>query len=182
MEAARKVEIVAPEGSNVVLRDGLVRWDKWSFHVRLEPRPGVVLSLIRYDDKAGPRDVAYQMSASEMFVPYMDASPTWAFRAYMDIGEYGFGMRLGAYGLVDNKRVEARKLDDPTAAADTASGTLVAPHLLAVNHDHYVAFRIDMDADGSENRLVEDRIVPRRISQDGPRRSLWQVETRPMGV
>lgn len=271
----KPIGIVAPEGSNVVLRDGLVRWDKWSFHIRLEPRPGAVLSLIRYDDKGGPRDVAYQMSASEMFVPYMDASPHWAFRAYMDIGEYGFGLlstplrpgldcpatalfldaaiadnkgaslgmqgvvciferptgeplwrhdevvnntfearantelvvrsapvvgnydylvdyvfgragdidvRLGAYGIVDNKRVAASTLDDPTAAADTASGTLVAPHLLAVNHDHYLAFRVDMDVDGSENRLVEDRIVPRRISQDGPRRSLWQVERQPMAV
>ena len=194
-----------------------------------------MLSLVRFDDKAGPRDVAYQISASEMFVPYMDASPTWSFRAYMDIGEYGFGMlstplrpgldcpatalfldatiadnkgaplgmrgvvciferpmgeplwrhdevvnntfeartatelvvrsapvvgnydylvdyvfgkagdidvRMGAYGIVDNKRVGAAgKLDDPTAAADTASGTLVAPHLLAVNHGDHQSWR-----------------------------------------
>jgi primary-amine oxidase len=29
----KPVDIIAPDGSNVVLRDGLVHWDKWSFHV-----------------------------------------------------------------------------------------------------------------------------------------------------
>ncbi len=271
----RPTDIVAPDGSNVTLADGLVHWDKWSFHVRLEPRLGAVLSLIRYTDKGGPRDIAYQMSASEMFVPYMDPAPTWSFRAYMDIGEYGFGVlstqlrpgqdcpasglfldatiadtkgapiglqgvvciferpmgdplwrhdesfngsyevrpstelvvrmapvvgnydylvdyvfsragdidvRLGAFGIDATKGVAAEKLGDPTAAADTAYGTLVAKRLLAVNHDHYMAFRLDMDVDGTENRLVEDRIVPHRISKDGPRRSLWQVESHPMAV
>ena len=271
----KPADIVAPNGGNVTLADGLVHWDKWSFHVRLEPRLGAVLSLIRFDDKGGPRDIAYQMSASEMFVPYMDPAPTWSFRAYMDIGEYGFGVlstqlrpgqdcpasglfldatiadakgapvglkgvvciferptgeplwrhdesfngsyevrpntelvvrmapvvgnydylvdyvfsragdidvRLGAFGIDATKGVAAEKLGDPTAAADTAYGTLVAKRLLAVNHDHYMAFRLDMDVDGTENRLVEDRIVPHRISKDGPRRSLWQVESRPMTV
>jgi primary-amine oxidase len=268
----KPTEIVAPEGSNVTLKDGLVHWDKWSFHVRLEPRLGAVLSLIRFDDHGAARDVAYQLSASEMFVPYMDPSPTWSFRAYMDIGEYGFGVlstplragqdcpasglfldatiadgkgkpvglqgvvciferptgeplwrhdesfnntyevrpstelvvrmapvvgnydylvdyvfsragdidvRLGAFGIDATKGVASEKIGDPTGAADTAYGTLIAKRLLAVNHDHYMAFRIDMDVDGTENRLVEDRFVPRRISQDGARRSLWQVESHP---
>ena len=88
-------------------------------------------------------------------------------------------VRLGAYGIDATKGAAAETLGDPTGAADTAYGTLVAKRLLAVNHDHYMAFRIDMDVDGTENRLVEDRIVPRRISADGPRRSLWQVESHP---
>ncbi|HXI06304.1 MAG TPA: tyramine oxidase [Bradyrhizobium sp.] len=272
---AKPVEIAAPQGSNVSVSGGEVRWDNWSFHVRIDPRLGSILSLIRYNDRGATRDVAYQISASEMFVPYMDAAPTWSFRAYMDIGEYGFGglatqlrpgqdcpanatfldltiadtkgepvalkgvvclferatgdplwrhdefanntyemranndlvvrmapvvgnydylidyvfdragnidVRLGAYGIDATKGVASSTLADPTAAADTAHGTLVAKRLLAVNHDHYMAFRIDMDVDGTENRLVEDRIVPRRISQDGPRRSLWQVECRAVAV
>jgi primary-amine oxidase len=252
-----------------------VRWDNWSFHVRLDPRLGAVLSLIRYDDHGSARDIAYQISASEMFVPYMDPAPTWSFRGYMDIGEYGFGVlatqlrpgldcpagasfldvtiadtkgaplglqgvvciferptadplwrhdeavnqtyearantelvvrmapvignydylvdyvfdragdidvRLGAYGIDESKGVASSTLSDPTAGADTAYGTLVGKRLVAVNHDHYMAFRIDMDVDGTANRFVEDRFVPRRISENGPRRSLWQVESRAMGV
>ena len=271
----RPVEIASPRGSNITVTGGNVRWDNWSFHVRLDPRLGAVLSLIRYDDHGTSRDIAYQLSASEMFVPYMDPASTWSFRSYMDIGEYGFGVlatqlrpgqdcpasasfldvtiadtkgapiglqgavcvferatgdplwrhdeavnqtyemrantelvvrmapvvgnydylvdyvfdragdidvRLGAYGIDETKGVVSSTLSDPTAAADTAYGTLVGKRLLAVNHDHYIAFRIDMDVDGTANRFVEDRIVPHRISDRGPRRSLWQVESRTMTV
>ncbi|MCA0300884.1 MAG: hypothetical protein LCH95_00620 [Proteobacteria bacterium] len=269
----KPVQIAAPQGNNIAVSDNVVRWDKWSFHVRLEPRLGAVLSLVRFGDAAAPRDIAYQLSASEMFVPYMDPAPTWSFRAYMDIGEYGFGMlstplrpgvdcpasgvlldatiadlkgrpvgmkgvvcvferatgdpvwrhdevfnntyearpgvelvvrtapvvgnydymldyvfgragdidvRLGAYGIDATKGVASQAIDAATGAADTAYGTLVAPRLLAVNHDHYMAFRLDLDVDGTANRLVEDRIVPRRLSTEGARRSLWQVERRPV--
>jgi primary-amine oxidase len=271
----KPVEISAPQGSNLSVSGGEVRWDNWSFHLRLDPRLGSVLSLIRYNDHGAARDIAYQMSASEMFVPYMDPVATWSFRAYMDISEYGFGVlatqlrpgqdcpanasfldvtiagtkgqpiglkgvvclferptgdplwrhdeavnqtfemrpntelvvrmapvvgnydylvdyvfnragdidvRLGAYGIDETKGVASSALADPTAAADTAYGTLVAKRLLAVNHDHYMAFRIDMDVDGTDNQLIEDRIVPRRISTDGPRRSLWQVESHPFAT
>jgi primary-amine oxidase len=272
---SKPVEIAAPQGTNVSVVGGEVRWDNWSFHVRLDPRLGAVLSLIRYDDHGTPRDIAYQISASEMFVPYMDPATTWSFRGYMDIGEYGFGVlatqlrpgqdcpesatfldltiadttgdpvalkgvvclferpsgdplwrhdeaingtfemrantelvvrmapvvgnydylvdyvfdragdidvKLGAYGIDETKGVASSTLADPTAATDTAYGTLIAKRLLAVNHDHYMAFRLDMDVDGTDNRLVEDRIMPRRISADGPRRSLWQVEGHPIAV
>jgi primary-amine oxidase len=272
---SKPVEIAAPQGTNVSVVGGEVRWDNWSFHVRLDPRLGAVLSLIRYDDHGTPRDIAYQISASEMFVPYMDPATTWSFRGYMDIGEYGFGVlatqlrpgqdcpesatfldltiadtkgdpvalkgvvclferpsgdplwrhdeaingtfemrantelvvrmapvvgnydylvdyvfdragdidvKLGAYGIDETKGVASSTLADPTAATDTAYGTLIAKRLLAVNHDHYMAFRLDMDVDGTDNRLVEDRIMPRRISADGPRRSLWQVESHPIAV
>ncbi|MGL3214892.1 hypothetical protein [Bradyrhizobium sp. BR 1433] len=268
----KPIEITAPEGSNVKVVGGQVHWDNWSFHVRLEPRVGAVLSLIRYDDHGTLRDIAYQISASEMFVPYMDPAPTWSFRAYMDIGEYGFGVlsselqrgvdcpegahfldltisdtkgapvvskgavciferptgdpiwrhselinntaevrpnnelvvrmapvvgnydylvdyvfdragnidvRLGAYGIDATKGVASKTLSDPTAAQDTAFGTLVEERLLAVNHDHYMTFRIDMDVDGTANRLVEDRFNVRRLEQ-GQRKSLWQVDTRPV--
>jgi primary-amine oxidase len=268
------VEISTPQGSNVKVEGGQVRWDNWSFHVRLEPRVGAVLSLIRYDDHGTLRDIAYQISASEMFVPYMDPAPTWSFRAYMDIGEYGFGVlaselrpgedcpasahfvdltisdtkgepivskgavciferptgdpiwrhtellnntaevrpnnelvvrmapvvgnydylvdyvfdragnidvRLGAYGIDATKGVASRTLSDPTAAQDTAYGTLIDDRLLAVNHDHYMTFRIDMDVDGIDNRLVEDRFSVRRLDE-GQRKSLWQVDTRPVAT
>jgi primary-amine oxidase len=271
----KPVEIASPQGSNISVTGGEVRWDNWSFHVRLDPRLGAVLSLIRYDDHGTEREIAYQLSASEMFVPYMDPASTWSFRSYMDIGEYGFGVlatrlragqdcpagasfldvtiadtkgapvsllgvvciferpsgdplwrhdeafnqsyemrantelvvrmapvvgnydylvdyvfdragdidvRLGAYGIDATKGVASSSMSDPTAAADTAYGTLIGKHLIAVNHDHYMAFRIDMDVDGTANRFVEDRIVPKRISGNGPRRSLWQVESRTQAV
>jgi primary-amine oxidase len=265
----KPVMISAPDGSNVAIEGGMVRWDKWSFHVRLDPRLGAVLSLVRYGDGDRLRDVVYELSASEMFVPYMDPAPTWSFRSYMDIGEYGFGLlstelrpgrdcpssaefldltiadpkgqpvglkgvvciferptgdplwrhdevmngtfeerantelvvrmapvvgnydylvdyvfdragdidvKVGAYGIDAAKGVASSTLADPTGKADTAYGTLVGKRIVAVNHDHYMSFRIDMDVDGTANRLVEDLFVPRRISSDGARRSIWQID------
>ena len=266
----KPVEIAAPQGSNISIDGGQVRWDNWSFHIRMDPRPGAVLSLIRYDDHGTQRDIVYELSASEMYVPYMSPDQTWSFRAYMDIGEYGFGalasqlhpgqdcpssavyldvtiadnkgepfgqkgvvciferptgspvwrheemlngtietrpnvelvvrmapvignydyicdyvfdraggidVRLGAYGIDATRGVAATRLSDPTAAQDTAYGTLIASRLVAVNHDHYVSFRIDMDVDGTENRLVEDRYKVERLVGPGPRRSLWRSQS-----
>ncbi len=90
-------------------------------------------------------------------------------------------VRLGAYGIDATKGVASRTLSDPTAKQDTAYGTLVDERLLAVNHDHYMTFRIDMDVDGTSNRLVEDRFSVRRLDE-GQRKSLWQVETKPVAT
>ena len=271
----KPVEIAAPRGSNIRVDGGMVHWDNWTFHVRLEPRTGIVLSTVRYDDHGTVRDILYQLSASEMFVPYMDPEKSWSYRAYMDIGEYGFGVlssplragedcpaaatyldlviadlkgdpltqknavclferptsepiwrhsellndtaesrpnvelvvrmapvvgnydyivdyvfdragsidvRLGAYGIDATKGVASSRLSDATAAVDTKYGTLIAERLLAVNHDHYMCFRIDFDVDGTENRLVADRFVVSRVEGDGSRKSLWQLQRSEIAV
>lgn len=261
---------VSPDGPNFTLDGSMLQWQNWSFHLRFERRLGPVLSLVRYDDDGRQRSVAYQLSASEMFVPYMDPDPTWSFRSYMDIGEYGFGIlasplvagtdcpaharfldatiaddagkpltmknalcvferntgdplwrhyemftenyegrpevelvvrsapsvgnydylvdyvfslkgeidvRVGATGIDAVKAVRTTHMRDRTAAADTLRGTLVAPGLSAIFHDHFLSFRLDLDVDGPANRLVETHITPATLPSDSPRRSLWQVAT-----
>jgi primary-amine oxidase len=272
---AKPVEIAAPQGSNVAVDGGSVRWDNWSFHLRMDPRLGAMLSLIRYDDHGTWRDIIYQLSPSEMYVPYMSPDQTWSFRAYMDIGEYGFGalashlhpgadcpatatyldmtisdskgdplgqrgvvciferptgaplwrheelangtievrpnvelvvrtapvvgnydyiidyvfdragginVRLGAYGIDATKGVAATKLSDPSATQDTMYGSLISSRLIAVNHDHYMSFRLDMDVDGTENRLVEDRYKVEMIPDTQSRKSLWRVQNETVSV
>lgn len=265
----KPVEIVSPEGPNFTLDGSSVAWDKWRFHLRVDKRVGPVISRIAYQDGGQLRQIAYQISTAEMFVPYMDPRQTWAYRAYMDIGEYGFGalssplkpgsdcpadarfldavisddhgkplvlknvvciferdtgeplwrhyefftdshesrpdvelvvrmapevgnydylldfvfnrrgeidVRVGAYGIDATKAVAARNMADRTAKEDTAYGTLIAPNLVGVNHDHFMSFRIDLDVDGQSNRLVVDRFVPHAITGNPLRRSIWQVE------
>jgi len=83
---------ISPAGSNFKLKGGLeVDWQNWSFHLRFERRNGIIISLVRYNDKGKIRKVAYQMSLSEMFVPYMDPYPSWSSKAFLDAGEYGLG-------------------------------------------------------------------------------------------
>jgi primary-amine oxidase len=270
----KPVQIVSPQGPNYTIDGSVISWDKWNFHLRVDKRLGPVMSRITYRDGNQQRQVAYQLSTAEMFVPYMDPSQTWAYRAYMDIGEYGFGalssplkpgsdcpvnatfldavisddhgkpltlknvvcvferdtgdplwrhyefftdshesrpnvelvvrmapevgnydylldyafnrngeigVRVGAYGIIATKGVAARNMRDSTAKADTQYGTLVSPNLVGVNHDHFMSFRVDLDVDGQDNRLVEDRFVKRTLSGNPLRRSLWQIERSVVG-
>jgi len=86
--------------------------------------------------------------------------------------------RVGATGVVQVKSVESRDMAAPTAANDTAHGRLILPHTVAVDHDHFFAFRLDTDVDGPVNSLSVDRL--RRVDLDPamtgtPRTSAWRV-------
>jgi primary-amine oxidase len=82
---------------------------------------------------------------------------------------------IGATGINALKGVAATSMTSPTAAADTRYGTLVAPHLVSVNHDHLFNFRLDFDVDGPANRFRRDEYRPVRLPEDHPRRSIYQV-------
>jgi Cu2+-containing amine oxidase len=90
-------------------------------------------------------------------------------------------VRVGAYGIIATKGVAARTMQDPTAKADTQYGTLVSPNLVGVNHDHFMSFRVDLDVDGQDNRLIEDKFMKRRLTGNPLRKSLWQIERSVVG-
>ncbi|MBL6432601.1 MAG: tyramine oxidase, partial [Alphaproteobacteria bacterium] len=267
-----------PEGSNVTVENGLVNWDIWRFRVRVDKRPGVVVSNIDINDQGRWRQLMYQAHLSEVFVPYMDPDDGWYWRTYMDSGEYGFGIFLtplragvdcpayatylpavvhqddgsplsipdaicifernigdpawrhfeifaqsetefvpaagrpatqlvvrsasevgnydylvdyvfhqdgrmdvmvGSTGLDAVKGAAAEKMSDPTAEAETRYGTLIAPNLVAPNHDHYFNFRLDFDVDGQDNTFMRSGLVPAENVGDIPRRSMWVTKTVP---
>jgi primary-amine oxidase len=82
---------------------------------------------------------------------------------------------VGSTGIVQVKGVTARSMTDPSAPRDTAYGTLIAPNLAAINHDHFLSFRLDVDIDGENNTLVRQLLSPQCLGDDGERRSLWRV-------
>ncbi len=83
---------------------------------------------------------------------------------------------VGATGLDAVKGVASASMKDPTAKADTAYGTLIAPNLVAANHDHYFNFRIDFDVDQPVNHFSTMDIVPAKLDPSSPRKSMWTVE------
>jgi primary-amine oxidase len=95
----------------------------------------------------------------------------WVFN---DAGE--IEVRIGATGIDALKGVASRHMADATAPADTRYGTLVAPHLVAVNHDHYFNFRLDVDVDGPGNSFNHDVYRQVALAPDSPRRSIYVVE------
>jgi primary-amine oxidase len=85
-------------------------------------------------------------------------------------------VRVGATGIDALKGVATRTMSEPSAHDDTRFGTLVAPNLVAVNHDHYFNFRLDLDVDGPSNSVNRDTYRLVRLPADSVRRSVYVVE------
>ena len=86
-------------------------------------------------------------------------------------------VRAGATGIDGLKGVSAASMQDPQASEDTAYGTLVAPHLVAINHDHFFSFRLDIDIDGTNNSFSKDQLKTVSL-EEGSRRSIWTVQSK----
>jgi primary-amine oxidase len=67
-------------------------------------------------------------------------------------------MEVGLTGYMDTKAVMLRKVPDTLLAhesADLKYGDLVAENLIAVHHQHFFNFRLDLDVDGTNNSVLE---------------------------
>ena len=89
--ALRPITSTRPQGVNYTMHGSLINWQGWQFRLRFDARQGTVLNRVGHRSAAGLRPVAYEIAMSEMFVPYHDNDPNWFYRAYFDMGEYGFG-------------------------------------------------------------------------------------------
>jgi len=264
--------------ANFTIENGLINWDIWRLRVRVDKRPGVVISNVEVKDEDAWREVLYQAHLSEVFVPYMDPDAGWYWRTYMDSGEYGFGIFLsplrpgvdcpdyasflpavvhtdegeplsipgaicvfersigdpawrhfeifaqseeqfvpaegrpatqlvvrsasevgnydylvdyvfhqdgridvmvGSTGLDAVKGAAITSMNDEGAAEATRYGTLIAPNLIAPNHDHFFNFKLDFDIDGQDNTFMRTGLVKAEVPDDLPRRTMWVTETTP---
>jgi primary-amine oxidase len=83
--------------------------------------------------------------------------------------------RIGATGIMAFKGVVAKSMRDPSAAAETRTGPLVAPGLTAVLHDHFFNYRLDLDVDGTANSFQRDVYRIAGLPAASPRRSVYTV-------
>ena len=272
------IEISQPEGTNFTITGSQVEWQNWQFHLRFDPRQGTILNRVGYIEDEEFRSIAYEIAMSEMFVPYQDPDPHWFYRAYFDMGEFGFGnmatelkgsdcpanavyqdavfvsgegepftapnricifetdpgypvwrhheglfddvpgiaphqsrpsthlvvrmvatignydyfqdyvfqqdgrlrIRLISTGIDAAKGVFSANLRDPRAASEVATGTLIAPYRLGVNHDHFFSYRIDFDIDGQANEFVRHKLETVAQPAGAPRQGIWQVNRQPV--
>lgn len=270
----KPVGLTRPQGQNFSIRGGQINWQGWQFHLRFDPRQGTVLNRVGHQTPDGFRSVAYEIAMSEMFVPYHDNDEHWFYRAYFDMGEYGFGntatplhgadcpphavfqdvtlhlsngapykaprrvcifehdpgypawrhyeafyegipgmdihqarhatelvvrmvatignydyfqdyvfrqdgqlrIRLISTGIDAVKGVFSETLADARAEEETKAGTLVAPNRVAINHDHFFSYRIDMDVDGRGNNFTRAKLRPVRQPEGAPRTGLWGLQ------
>ena len=263
------LKIDQPEGVGFKIDGHEIGWQKWRFHARVDPRAGLVIALVRYDDAGRLRPILYEGALSEIFVPYHDPTQSWYFRTYMDAGEYGVGklavplvpgadcptnavymddvladdrgapqkrekvvcvferpgagplwrhfdfltnesesrrsrelvvrqiaavgnydyvfdwtfqqdgtirVAVGATGIAEVRGVAAKSAADAEGAKAAAYGHFVSENTVAINHDHFLNFRLDLDVDGEKNSFVDDQL--KRVKNDGLRKSLWVNQPR----
>ena len=166
----RPIRISQPAGTNFRIDGNFIEWQKWRFHARFERRSGPVVSLVTYDR----RQVMYQASLAEIFVPYQDPTTNWFYRTYMDAGEFGFGLLASPLTLGLDVPENAVLLDGLVAAAIPDPTLPVIPlplsHVIGVFERltgnpawrHYEQF-----ANGAYEGRAEVELVVRSIAQLG---------------
>ncbi|KAF8105853.1 hypothetical protein N665_0153s0014 [Sinapis alba] len=115
------ISMEQPLGPSFVIENNhLVKWANWEFHLKPDPRAGLIISRVRFHDPdtQETRDVMYKGFVSELFVPYMDPSEAWYFKTYMDAGEYGFGLQAMPLEPLNDCPRNAVYMDGIFAAAD----------------------------------------------------------------
>ncbi len=127
-----------------------------------------------YEESTGPltRHGKFSQEARNIVVKYFtrawnyDYGIKWIFREDGTID-----LRAELTGIVGIKGVN-RTSDLPGGPDETFEGnyygTLVAPHVEAVNHQHFLSFRLDMDVDGTENLVEEMNTVTVPASSTNP--------------
>ena len=118
-------------------------------------------------DSRRSRDLVVRVGA---VVGNYDYLLDWIFRQ-----DGAIEVRVGATGILEVKAAEAIDARADDSGAD-AYGRFVDRNIVAVNHDHYFSYRLDLDVDGVDNRFVTDRLVTKRLPKEHPRRSLWVRE------
>jgi primary-amine oxidase len=108
----KPLEIVQPEGPSFEVDGNLVRWQKWSLRVGMDPLEGLVLHTVGYEDGGRVRPILYRASVSEMVVPYGHPSPMQAWKSAFDAGEWGLGRMANTLTLGCDCLGEIRYFDD----------------------------------------------------------------------
>ena len=138
-----------PHGIAMYERDGGSLWD-------------------RLDPSFAERDARF---ARELVV-------TWA----AAIGNYTYGVEYvfkmnGAIDVNVNATGTTLNQGISSASQGNSNGTVVTPKIAAPGHQHFFAFRIDFDVDGTSNRVVEQNVV----STAPPGGNAWKVQEATLG-
>ncbi len=95
----RPLGISQPEGPSFSVEGNLVRWQKWSLRIGMDPIEGLVLYTVGYEDDGRVRPLLFRAAVSEMVVPYGDPGPMHSWKSAFDAGEWGLGRMANSLTL-----------------------------------------------------------------------------------
>ncbi len=107
----RPLEIIQPEGPSFDVRGWEICWQRWRLRLGFTAREGLVLHTVGYEDHGEVRPVMWRASVAELFIPYADPRPFYAWRNAFDIGEVGIGILTNSLELGCDCLGEVRYLD-----------------------------------------------------------------------
>jgi primary-amine oxidase len=87
----KPIEITQPDGPSFTVDGNLVRWQRWSMRVSMDPYEGLVLHTIGYEDDGRVRPILHRASVCEMVVPYGHPGQMHGWKNAFDAGEWGLG-------------------------------------------------------------------------------------------
>jgi primary-amine oxidase len=131
----RPLAITQAEGPSFTLDGHALRWQKWAMRIGFNPREGLTLHTISYEDGGRRRPILYRASISEMWIPYGDPAPTHRRKQVFDMGEYGVGMLTNSLELGCDCLGEIRYLD---AVLPNAAGEAVPlPQAICIHEEDF---------------------------------------------
>lgn len=127
--APKPLKTTMPEGATWVMEGSEVKWQNWRFRIGADPRSGLVLYTVGYEDGTRFRPILYRASLSELFVPYGD--PNHLMINYFDAGEFGMNTAFPSSFVPMNDAPENAKLL-PVVSNDSEGRPRMLPNSIAI--------------------------------------------------
>ena len=155
----KPLEIIQPEGPSFEVDGNLVRWQKWSLRIGMDPLEGLVLWTVGYEDGGRIRPILYRASVSEMVVPYGHPGPMHAWKSAFDAGEWGLGRMANSLTLGCDCLGEIRYFDD--VFADERGKPHTRANAICMHEEDYGILwkHVDMVSGRSEVRRSRRLVV-----------------------
>jgi primary-amine oxidase len=155
----KPLEITQPQGPSFEVEGNLVRWQKWSLRVGMDPLEGLVLHAVGYEEGGRVRPVLYRASVSEMVVPYGHPGPMHAWKSAFDAGEWGLGRMANSLTLGCDCLGEIHYFDD--VWADEKGKPHTRRNAICIHEEDYGILwkHVDMVSGRSEVRRSRRLVV-----------------------
>jgi primary-amine oxidase len=150
--------VTQPDGVSFTLHGRLLRWQNWELRLGFNPREGLVLHMIGFNDAGRLRPIAHRMSFAEMIVPYRDATTDHYRRTAFDIGEWGLGFMTTSLELGCDCLGEISYLD--AVVHDSHGQPLTIPNAVCIHEeDDGILWKHVDERTGAESRRARRLVI-----------------------